>query len=117
MSLIKPFRGIRPAPGRAGEVAAPPYDVLSADEARRIVQDGDARKPWSFLHVSKAEIDLPPDIDHYSPQVYAKSRENYLKMFAEGVLMQDDAPCCYAYRLVMGEHVQTGLVAAASVAD
>ena len=117
MSLIKPFRGIRPAAGRAGEVAAPPYDVLSADEARRIVQDGDARKPWSFLHVSKAEIDLPPDIDHYSPQVYAKSRENYLKMFAEGVLMQDDAPCCYAYRLVMGEHVQTGLVAAASVAD
>lgn len=117
MSLIKPFRGIRPAPGRAGEVAAPPYDVLSAEEARRIVQDGDARKPWSFLHVSKAEIDLPPDIDHYSPQVYAKSRENYLNMFAEGVLMQDDAPCCYAYRLVMGEHVQTGLVAAASVAD
>ena len=113
MPLIKPFRGIRPAPGRAGEVAAPPYDVLSADEARARA----AHKPWSFLHVSKAEIDLPPELDHYSPQVYAKSRENYLKMLAEGVLVQDRAPCYYAYRLVMGKHVQTGLVAAASVAD
>ncbi|HMM55590.1 MAG TPA: DUF1015 family protein [Candidatus Desulfobacillus sp.] len=113
MSLIKPFRGIRPAAGRAGEVAAPPYDVLSADEARVRA----AGRPNSFLHVSKAEIDLPPEIDHYSAEVYAKSRENFLRMFADGVLAQDDAPCYYVYRLTMGDHVQTGLVAAASVAD
>ncbi|PKO69575.1 MAG: DUF1015 domain-containing protein [Betaproteobacteria bacterium HGW-Betaproteobacteria-14] len=113
MSLIKPFRGLRPAPGRAAEVAAPPYDVLSADEARARVEG----RPWSFLHISKAEIDLPPETDHYSPQVYAKSRENFDRMIAEGVLRQDEAPCYYAYRLIMGEHVQTGLVAAASVAD
>ena len=113
MSLIKPFRGLRPAPGRAAEIAAPPYDVLSAEEARVRA----AGKPNSFLHISKAEIDLPPEIDHYSPQVYAKSRENFDRMLREGVLKQDDAPCYYAYRLVMGEHVQTGLVAAASVAD
>ena len=113
MSLIKPFRGIRPAPGRAGEVAAPPYDVLSAEEARTRAHG----KPNSFLHISKAEIDLPQDVDHYSPQVYAKSRENFDRMLNEGVLQQDGAPCYYAYRLVMGEHVQTGLVAAASVAD
>ncbi|MBZ0133800.1 MAG: DUF1015 family protein [Rhodocyclaceae bacterium] len=69
------------------------------------------------MHISKAEIDLPPETDHYSPQVYAKSRENFDRMIAEGVLRQDEAPCYYAYRLVMGEHVQTGLVAAASVAD
>jgi uncharacterized protein (DUF1015 family) len=56
MSLIRPFRGLRPAPGRAGEVAAPPYDVLSSDEARSV---GAAGKPWSFLHISKPEIDLP----------------------------------------------------------
>jgi uncharacterized protein (DUF1015 family) len=117
MSLIKPFRGLRPAPGRAAEVAAPPYDVLSADEARLIVHGGAAGKPWSFLHISKAEIDLPPEIDHYSPPVYAKSRENFDRMIREAVLRQDDAPCYYAYRLTMGEHVQTGLVAAASVAD
>ena len=113
MSLIKPFRGLRPAPGRAAEIAAPPYDVLSAEEARVRA----AGKPNSFLHISKAEIDLPPEIDHYSPPVYAKSRENFDRMLREAVLKQDDAPCYYAYRLVMGEHVQTGLVAAASVAD
>jgi len=113
MSLIKPFRGLRPAPGRAAEIAAPPYDVLSADEARVRA----AGKPNSFLHISKAEIDLPPEIDHYSPPVYAKSRENFDRMIREAVLKQDDAPCYYAYRLVMGGHVQTGLVAAASVAD
>ena len=113
MSLIKPFRGLRPAPGRAAEIAAPPYDVLSADEARVRAAD----KPNSFLHISKAEIDLPPEIDHYSPPVYAKSRENFDLMLREAVLKQDETPCYYAYRLVMGEHVQTGLVAAASVAD
>ncbi len=117
MSLIKPFRGLRPAPGRAADVAAPPYDVLSTDEARLIVHGSVEGRPWSFLHISKAEIDLPPEVDHYSPQVYAKSRENFERMIAEGVLRQDETPCYYAYRLVMGEHVQTGLVAAASVAD
>jgi uncharacterized protein (DUF1015 family) len=117
LALITPGRGRRPAPGRAAEVAAPPYDVLSADEARLIVHGGAAGKPWSFLHISKAEIDLPPEIDHYSPPVYAKSRENFDRMIREAVLRQDDAPCYYAYRLTMGEHVQTGLVAAASVAD
>ena len=117
MSLIKPFRGLRPAPGRAVDVAAPPYDVLSTDEARLIVHGGAEGRPWSFLHISKAEIDLPPEVDHHSPQVYAKSRENFQRMIAEGVLRQDETPCYYAYRLVMGEHVQTGLVAAASVAD
>jgi hypothetical protein len=113
MSLIKPFRGLRPAPGRAAEIAAPPYDVLSADEARVRA----AGKPNSFLHISKAEIDLPPEIDHYAPQVYAKSRENFDRMLRETVLKQDEAPCYYVYRITMGEHVQTGIVAAASVAD
>lgn len=113
MHLIRPFAGLRPAPDRASEVAAPPYDVLTAEEARVRA----AGKPWSFLHISKAEIDLPPETDHYSPLVYAKSRENFDRMIAAGILRRDDAPCYYAYRLTMGEHRQTGLVAAASVAD
>ncbi|MDR2239819.1 MAG: DUF1015 family protein [Zoogloeaceae bacterium] len=115
MSLIQPFPGLRPAPGRAAEVAAPPYDVLSTEEARRMVYDG-AGKPNSFLHISKAEIDLPPETDPYSPPVYAKSRQNFDRMLREGVLKRDDAPCYYAYRLMMGGHSQLGLVAAASVA-
>jgi len=117
MSLIRPFNGLRPAPGRAGEVAAPPYDVLSSDEARRIVHDGAAGKPWSFLHISKPEIDLARDIDIYSPAVYAKAAENLKAMLDAGVLARDNQACYYAYRLTMGTHVQTGLVAAASVAD
>ena len=113
MSLIRPFTGLRPAPARAAEIAAPPYDVLSTAEARVRA----AGKPWSFLHISKPEIDLPEGIDPYAPQVYAKAVENLNKMLAEKVLVRDNAPCYYAYRLIMGNHSQTGLVAAASVAD
>ncbi len=111
--LIRPFTGLRPAPGRAADVAAPPYDVLSTTEARTRAEG----KPWSFLHISKPEIDLAPDTDPYAPEVYAKAAENLEKMLAAGVLARDNAPCYYAYRLVMGTHSQTGLVAAASVAD
>jgi len=113
LSLIRPFTGLRPAPSRAAEVAAPPYDVLSTDEARMRAQG----KPWSFLHISKPEIDLPAGTDPYTAAVYAKGAENLGKMLAEGVLVQDEAPCYYAYRIIMGSHSQTGLVAAASVAD
>ena len=113
MPLILPFRGLRPTTDRAADVAAPPYDVLSTDEARLRA----AGKPWSFLHISKPEIDLPPGTDPYAPQVYAKAAENLKRMLAAGILAQDPQACYYAYRLVMGQHVQTGLVAAASVAD
>ncbi len=115
-TLIKPFRGLRPAPGRAAEIAAPPYDVLSSDEAR-VRAEG---KPWSFLHISKPEIDLPADIDPYDPAVYARAAANLAGMIEAGVLVRDAAPCYYAYRLTMkttaGDHVQTGLVATAAVA-
>jgi uncharacterized protein (DUF1015 family) len=110
--LIRPFTGLRPRPEHVNAVAAPPYDVLSSDEARQRA----AGKPYSFLHISKAEIDLPPNVDHYSPEVYAKSAENLKKMIAGGILIRDAKPCYYAYRLVMGSHTQTGLIAAASVA-
>ncbi len=113
MPLIQPFRGLRPAAGRAADVAAPPYDVLSSDEARARA----AGRPWDFLHISKAEIDLPADTDPYAAAVYAKSAENFARLIADGMLIRDPAPCYYAYRLTMGGHVQTGIVAAASVAD
>lgn len=112
MSLIKPFAGLRPAPGRAADIAAPPYDVMNAAEARRMVEG----RPWSFLHISRPEVDLPEGIDPYSPAVYAKARENLERMLAEGVLIRDSAPGYYVYRLTMGTHQQTGLVASASIA-
>ena len=113
MHLIRPFTGLRPAPGRAADVAAPPYDVLSTEEARARA----AGKPWSFLHISKPEIDLPPGTDPHAPQVYAKAAENLQRMLAQKVLERDRQPCYYAYRLIMDGHAQTGVVAAASVAD
>ncbi len=113
MSLIRPFPALRPAHGRAQEVIAPPYDVLNTEEARALAEG----RPWSFLHISKPEIDLPPDTDPYAAAVYAKAAENLKKMLAAGVLKQDEQACYYAYRIIMGEHVQTGLVAAASVAE
>ncbi len=112
MSLIRPFAGLRPAPNRAADVVAPPYDVLSSEEARVRA----AGKPWSFLRISKAEIDLPPATDPYNPTVYAKARENFDRMQREGVLARDSEPYYYFYRLVMGAHTQVGVVAAASVA-
>ena len=111
--LIRPFTALRPRPEHAAAIAAPPYDVLSSEEARVRA----AGKPYSFLHISKAEIDLPEDVDHYAPEVYAKSAENLQKLIDQGILIRETKPCYYAYRLVMGPHVQTGLIAAASVAD
>jgi uncharacterized protein (DUF1015 family) len=112
-TLIKPFRGLRPQPDRAADVAAPPYDVLGTDEARAQA----AGKPYSFLHISKPEIDLPPETDPYAPEVYAKGAENFRALIDQGVLIRDESPRYYVYRLTMGDHVQTGLVCAGNVAD
>jgi len=113
LTLIKPFRALRPAPGRAAEVLAPPYDVLSSAEARERAKG----KPWSFLHISKPEIDLDPATDPYDKAVYAKANENLNRMIADGVLIRDPEPCYYVYRLTWRGHSQTGIAAAASLAD
>jgi uncharacterized protein (DUF1015 family) len=112
LSLIKPFRALRMAPGRAADVLAPPYDVLSSAEAR----DRAKGKPWSFLHVSKAEIDLDPEIDQHDPAVYAKAAENLRRMISAGVLARDDKPCFYVYRLIWRDRIETGFAAVASIA-
>lgn len=112
MPLIRAFAGLRPVPEHAADVAAPPYDVLNTAEARERAKG----RPWSFLHISKPEIDLPEGTDPYAPAVYAKGAENLRAMVAQGILKQDDQPCYYLYQLEMNGHVQTGIVAAASVA-
>lgn len=113
MTLIRPFRGLRPAKGYADEILAPPYDVLSSAEAREKAKG----KPHSFLHISKPEIDLAEDISPYDPQVYAKAAENMQMLVEKTLLQQEDNPSYYAYRLNWGDVQMTGLVAAASVAD
>ena len=101
MHLIRPFTALRPLPERAADVIAPPYDVVSTEEARARA----ASRPWSFLHISKPEIDLPPGTDPHAPEAYAKATENLERMFAAGVLRRDREACYYAYRLIMGEHI------------
>lgn len=113
MAKIKPFAALRPKPEIAAQISAPPYDVLSSEEARQSATGN----PLSFLHVSKPEIDLPPGIELYSPEVYAKGKENFKRLIAEGALSQDAQACFYLYRQMMGEHQQTGLVAVASCHD
>lgn len=109
--LLKPFRALRPAQGREAEIVAPPYDVMNTAEAREMAEG----KPWSFLHVSRAEIDLSEDTDPYSAAVYAKAGENLQKMIDAGLMVREDTAQYYVYRATMGEHVQTGIVGGASV--
>lgn len=113
MANVKPFRALRPHPEQAASISAPPYDVLSTEEAR-VMASGN---PLSFLHVSKPEIDLPQGADPYAPEVYAKGQENFALLQAEGIMVQEEAPAFYLYRQVMGDHSQIGLVALADCAQ
>ncbi|MFC1602731.1 DUF1015 domain-containing protein [Pseudomonadota bacterium] len=111
MSLIKPFAGLRPIRERAEDVMAPPYDVLSREEAKQKV----IGHPWSFLHVSRPEIDLPDEVDQYAPEVYTKAAEMLGSLRSDGILTSDPWPLYYVYRIWVDTHVQTGLMAVASV--
>ena len=110
---IHPFKAWRPAADLAAAVAAPPYDVLNSDEARALA----AGNPHSFLHVGKAEIDLPRDLDIHDDRVYAKAVENLRRFRQEGVLVQEPQPVFYLYRLIREGHAQTGLVATCHAED
>ncbi len=111
MARIEPFRAWRPRPDLAERVASPPYDVINTEEARELA----GGNPLSFLHVVKPEIDLPPGTDPYAPEVYEKGAENLRRLIADGVLIREGRPALYLYRQRMGGHVQTGVVAGASV--
>lgn len=107
MSLIKPFKAIRPTSEFANQVAALPYDVMSSDEARTLVKNN----AYSFLHIDKAEIDLPEETYIYSPEVYNKAKQNLDKLIQDKILVQDNSEYFYIYQLEMNNRKQTGLVA------
>lgn len=111
MAVIRQFKAIRPTPEMAEKVAALPYDVVNSEEAAEMV----IGNPYSFLHVDKAEIDLPAGTDIYSPEVYEKAKSNLEKMMTDGVLVQDEKPMLYVYELTMDGRSQTGLVACTSI--
>jgi uncharacterized protein (DUF1015 family) len=109
--LVRPFAALRPTPESAAAVAAPPYDVMNVAEARVMA----GRNEQSFLHVSRAEIDLPDDTDPYSAAVYARARDNLAALEADKVLIRDSAPTYYVYRISNASHTQTGIALSASV--
>jgi uncharacterized protein (DUF1015 family) len=113
MSAIFPFRALRPVPDAAARVASVPYDVVSGDEARALAQGN----PLSFLHVSRPEIDLPPDTDPHSDVAYTKAVANFAALREAAPLVLEDAPRFYVYRLTMGAHTQTGVAACFSVEE
>ena len=113
MAVFKPFKALRPTPEYASRVAALPYDVMNSEEAKVMVEGN----PYSFLHVDKAEVDLPDCTDIYCDEVYAKAKENLLKLESDGICKSDEAPCFYIYRQIMNGRAQTGLVGCAWVDD
>lgn len=113
MAVFRPFKALRPTPEFASRVAALPYDVMNSAEAKEMVQGN----PYSFLHVDKAEIDLPDGTDLYSAEVYAKAAENLNNLEKDGICAMDESPCFYVYRQIMNGREQTGLVGCAWVDD
>ncbi|HEY4336460.1 MAG TPA: DUF1015 family protein [Puia sp.] len=113
MSKIVPFQALRPDPQYASQVASKPYDVLNSHEAREEAADN----PYSFLHITKSEIDMPLNVDTHSQEVYDKAKENLQSFIEKGILIEENSPCYYIYQLVMNGRHQTGLVCGSSVDD
>ncbi len=113
MAIISPFRALRPAKELASRVASLPYDVLNSAEARVL---GD-KNPYSFLHITKSEIDLPEGTDIHSEKVYLKAADNLFIFRDNKILVRDEKPAFYIYELSMGGRIQTGLVCTSAVSD
>ena len=113
MSQLRPFRGIRPRPDLCPAIAAPPYDVVDYEEGRAYVE----KRPHSFMRVEKSEIELDRALDPLDPRIFENGKKNLQRLLAEGLMIRDKAPCFYLYQQRMGDHVQVGIVAGASVAE
>lgn len=113
MSVLRAFKAVRPAPEYAEKVAALPYDVMSSSEAR-VMAEGN---PYSFLHVDKAEIDLPETVGLYDEEVYETAKLNLQKLIDDGILKKDEKPCLYIYEQIREGKRQTGIVGCTAIDD
>ncbi len=111
-NLVEPFRALRATATHAAEVIAPPYDVVTTEEARSMTTG----RPHDFLHISRPEIDFPPGADPHADAVYARGAANLAALQKAGILIRDWQPSLYIYRLEMRGHSQTGVAMTASVA-
>lgn len=113
MAVLNPFKSVRPTKELADRVAALPYDVMNREEAKKMVEGNE----YSFLHIDRAEIDLPDSTNPYDKKVYEKAKENLNVMADKGIFVQDDQACFYIYRLIMNGKAQTGIVGCVSIDD
>ena len=113
MAVIRPFRAIRPVKEVAHLVASVPYDVVNKEESAELAKGN----PISFLRVTRSEIEIDSKINAYSNEVYQKAKENYIRLKEEAPLKQEDKPCFYIYKLIMGDQQQVGIAATFSVED
>src|SRR6185436_18408800 len=113
MAIVKPFKALRPQAQFAKQVASRPYDVLTSSEAKKEAQGN----PYSFLHITKSEIDLPESVDVHSKEVYEKAKENLNAFIKRELLFRENKDCYYVYRLQMNGRSQTGLIVASSLDD
>jgi len=113
MAIIKPFKALRPHNEYAAQLASRPYDVLNTEEAKKEMEGN----PVSFLHVTRAEADLPAGTDPYSSAVYEKAKQNLQDLQEKHILFQEENPCYYIYELAWKGRTQTGLVCVSSVTD
>jgi uncharacterized protein (DUF1015 family) len=113
MAVIRPFRAVRPDPAAAARVAAVPYDVVDTEEARALAHGN----PLSFLHVSRAEIDLPPGTDPHADLVYRTAADRYRALNRDAPFVEEAEPSLYLYHLHVDGHGQTGVAACYSLAE
>ena len=113
MAIVRPFRAVRPRKDLVEKVVALPYDVMDRKEAKAMAKGN----PYSFLHISRSEIDLPSSVDQYDKKVYQKARRNLDIFQDDGILVQDEMPMIYIYRQIMDGREQTGFVANTSIDD
>ena len=111
MATVRPFRAIRPEKGYEEKVISLPYDVMNRQEAAEMAEGN----PYSFLHICRAEIDLPEQADPYDISVYEKARDNIKKYLEDGVFLKEEEPALYVYRQTMDGRVQTGIVGCVAV--
>ena len=113
MSIIKPFRGYIPLPDMASKISSPPYDVLSSDEARKMVENN----PDSFLRIIKPEIDFDYNIKLSNDSIHKRGLDNLQSLINNKHLVQDEFLSIYIYEIKMDKHIQTGIIAAVSVSE
>lgn len=111
MASIRPFAALRPTPERAAQVSAVPYDVVNTVEAHALAEGN----PYSFLRVSRPELELSDNTNPYADDVYQRAADNFEKLKQQAPLIVEESPSLYVYQLQMGDHTQTGIAACASV--